>query len=136
VFRVCSLLSLLLGSGIHASEAFLLTRQSLRNRELQRRFEEVRQEINEGAYVAVSLRQHDVLHPTAADLLKVGEETGELAEGFANLRNDYRDSLSERLRRLTLGVSGCAIGGAFLFVAMVALAVVTSIFQVGNSIGL
>ena len=136
VFRVCSLLSLLLGSGIHASEAFRLTRQALRNRELRRRFEEVRQDVNEGAYVATSLSQHGLLHPTASDLLKVGEEVGELAGGFANLRNDYRDSLSERLRRLTLGVSGCAIGGAFLFVAMVALAVVTSIFQVGNSIGL
>lgn len=136
VYRLCSILSLLLGSGIHASQAFSLTRQAIRNLELRRRFEEVRNLVNEGASVAVSLLQHGLLHPTASDLLKVGEETGELHAGFETLREDYRDSLSDRLRNLTIIVSGAAIGGAFLFVTMVALAVVTSIFQVGNSIGL
>jgi len=136
VYRLCSILSLLLGSGIHASQAFSLTRQAIRNLELKRRFEEVRNLINEGASVAISLQQHGLLDPTAADLLKVGEETGELSTGFEGLRGDYREALSNRLSKLTILVSGIAIGGAFLFVTMVALAVVTSIFQVGNSIGL
>ena len=136
VYRLCSILSLLLGSGIHASQAFSLTRQAIRNLELRRRFEEVRNLVNEGASVAVSLQQHGLLNPTASDLLKVGEETGELSSGFETLREEYRESLSNRLRNLTIIVSGAAIGGAFLFVTMVALAVVTSIFQVGNSIGL
>ena len=136
VYRLCSILSLLLGSGIHASQAFTLTRQAIRNLELRRRFEEVRNQINEGASVATTLQQHGLLSPTASDLLKVGEETGELSAGFETLRGEYRDSLSNRLKSLTIFVSGGAIGGAFLFVTMVALAVVTSIFQVGNSIGL
>lgn len=136
IYRLCSILSLLLGSGIHASQAFSLTRQAIRNGELRRRFEEVRNLVNEGASVAVSLQQHGLLDPTAADLLKVGEETGELSKGFESLRDDYRDSLAGRLQKLTILVSGGAIAGAFLFVTMVALAVVTSIFQVGNSIGL
>ncbi len=136
VYRLCSILSLLLGSGIHASQAFSLTRQAIRNLELRQRFEEVRNLVNEGASVAVSLQQHGLLSPMASDLLKVGEETGELSVGFETLREDYRESLGNRLRNLTIIVSGAAIGGAFLFVTMVALAVVTSIFQVGNSIGL
>lgn len=136
IHRLCSLLALLLGSGIHASQAFALTRQAVRNSELRRRFEEVRNLVNEGASVAISLQQNGLLDPMAADLLKVGEETGELAAGFQSLRDDYRDTLADRLRGLTVLVSGIAIGGAFLFVTMVALAVVTSIFQVGNSIGL
>ncbi len=136
VYRLCSILSLLLGSGIHASQAFSLTRQAIRNGELRRRFEEVRNLVNEGGSVAVALQEKGLLDPTAADLLKVGEETGELAGGFQSLREDYRESLSERLRKLTILVSGGAIAGAFLFVTMVALAVVTSIFQVGTSIGL
>ena len=136
IYRLCSILSLLLSSGIHASQAFSLTRQAIRNGELRRRFEEVRNLVNEGASVAVSLQDRGLLDPTAADLLKVGEETGELASGFQSLREDYRESLSERLRKLTILVSGGAIAGAFLFVTMVALAVVTSIFQVGTSIGL
>ncbi|MEM0966859.1 MAG: type II secretion system F family protein [Verrucomicrobiota bacterium] len=136
VYRLCSILALLLGSGIHASQAFSLTRQAIRNLELRKRFEEVRSLVNEGASVAVSLQQHGLLDPTASDLLKVGEETGELSHGFDGLRADYRESLGDRLRNLTVIVSGGAIGGAFLFVTMVALAVVTSIFQVGNSIGL
>jgi len=136
IYRLCSLLALLLGSGIHASQAFSLTRTAFRNTELRRRFEIVRQSVNEGASVAVTLQQNGLLDPMPADLLKVGEETGELADGFQTIRDDYSDSLSERLRKLTILVSGAAIGGAFVFVTMVALAVVTSIFQVGGSIGL
>lgn len=136
IHRLCSLLALLLGSGIHASQAFGMTRLAFRNSELRRRFEAVRQSINEGASVAMTLQQNGLLDPMPADLLKVGEETGELAQGFESIRDDYSESLANRLRNLTVIVSGGAIGGAFLFVVMVALAVVTSIFQVGGSIGL
>ncbi len=136
IHRLCSLLALLLGSGIHASQAFSLTRTAFRNSELRRRFEIVRQSVNEGASVAVTLQQNGLLDPMPADLLKVGEEIGELADGFQTIRDDYSDSLGQRLQKLTVLVSGVAIGGAFVFVTMVALAVVTSIFQVGGSIGL
>jgi hypothetical protein len=46
----------------------------------------------------------------------------------------FRDQLTKRIKIMTTLVSGGALGFAFSLVALVAISIVTSIFQVSKSI--
>ena len=48
--------------------------------------------------------------------------------------NSFREQLTKKIKTMTTLVSGAALGFAFSLVAMVAIAIVTSIFEVSKSI--
>ena len=70
----------------------------------------------------------------ALDVLAVGENTGNLAHSMNEITEGFRDELTTRLSRLTAFVSTGALICAFLLVALIALGIVTSVFQVSRTL--
>ena len=68
------------------------------------------------------------------DVLEVGEKTGNLGNSLNDIAKTFRDELTKRIKVMTSLISGLALGFAFSLVALVAVSIVTSIFQVSKSI--
>ncbi len=134
LFQAGSLISTLLESGINTTEALLLTEQTIQNRTLRDRFHRARTQVNEGVSISAAFRKNQFMPDIALDVLAVGEDTGNLSHSMEEITRGFRERLSAQLARLITFVSTGALMFAFALVGLVAVGIVTSIFQVSRSI--
>jgi type II secretory pathway component PulF len=66
----------------------------------------------------------------------VGEDTGELAQSMADVTESFKESLSQRLNAMTTIVSSLALCFAFGLVTLIAIGIVTSVFEVSKTLSI
>ncbi|MGB0744965.1 MAG: type II secretion system F family protein, partial [Opitutales bacterium] len=130
LFQSGSLISTLLESGINTTETLQLTERTIANLELRERFHTSRSEVNEGLSIAQAFRRNQFMPDISVDILTVGEDTGNLGQSMNEVTRGFRDELTRRLGALTNIVSTGALTAAFILVALIAMGIVTSVFQV------
>ncbi len=134
LFQLSSLLSTLIWSGIGLTENLRLCEKTIRNRFLRQQFRSARALVNEGKSLPDALRKFKFMPLMQLDVIEVGEKTGNLGNSMEDSSRSFRDHLTKRIKTMTTLVSGAALGFAFTLVALVAISIVTSIFQVSKSI--
>jgi type II secretory pathway component PulF len=134
LFQVGNLISTLLESGINTTETLRLTERTVKNTDLRERFNVARGQVNEGLSIAQAFQRNHFMPDLAVDILTVGENTGNLGHSMNEITKGFRNELTARLSRLTSIVSTGALIFAFVLVALIALGIVTSIFQVSRSL--
>ena len=134
LFQLSSLLSTLIWSGIGLTENLRLCEKTIKNRFLRSRFRAARALVNEGKSLPESLRKFKLMPLMQLDVIEVGEKTGNLGNSMEDTSRAFRDQLTSKIKIMTTLVSGGALGFAFSLVALVAISIVTSIFQVSKSI--
>jgi type II secretory pathway component PulF len=134
MFQLTSLLSTLIWSGIGLTENLRLCEKTINNRFLRNRFRSARALVNEGKSLPEALRKFKFLPLIQLDVLEVGEKTGNLGNSMEDISNSFREQLTKKIKVMTTLVSGAALGFAFSLVALVAIAIVTSVFEVSKSI--
>lgn len=134
LFQVGNLISTLLESGINTTETLRLTERTVKNTELRKRFNVARGQVNEGLSIAQAFQRNRFMPDLAVDILTVGENTGNLAHSMSEITKGFRNELTDRLTRLTTLVSTGALICAFVLVALIAMGIVTSVFQVSRTL--
>ncbi len=134
LFQMTSLMETLVSSGIGLTENLRLVEKTMGNESMRQDFHLARIAVTEGKSLPDSFRQYRIMPVMQLDVLDIGEKTGNLAHSLGEIANVYRNELSRRIKRMTTFVSGGALGFAFALVALVAVSIVTSIFQVSKSI--
>lgn len=134
LFQVGNLISTLLESGINTTETLRLTERTVKNTELRDRFNIARGQVNEGLSIAQAFKRNEFMPDLAVDILTVGENTGNLAHSMTEVTKGFRGELTSRLTSLTAIVSTGALISAFILVALIAMGIVTSVFQVSRSL--
>lgn len=134
LYQVGSLVSTLLESGINTTETLRLTERTVKNTELRERFNLARGQVNEGLSIAQAFHRNEIMPDLSVDILTVGENTGNLAHSMGEITKGFRIELSARLAKLTTLVSTGALICAFVLVALIAMGIVTSVFQVSRSL--
>lgn len=134
LFQVGNLISTLLESGINTTETLRLTERTVKNTELRQRFNGARTQVNEGLSIAQAFQRNQFMPDLAVDILTVGENTGNLAHSMGEITKGFRNELTDRLTRLTTLVSTGALICAFVLVALIAMGIVTSVFQVSQTL--
>jgi type II secretory pathway component PulF len=134
LFQVGNLISTLLESGINTTETLRLTERTIKNTELRERFNVARSQVNEGLSIAQAFQRNQFMPDLAVDILTVGENTGNLAHSMNEITKGFRNELTARLTRLTALVSTGALICAFVLVALIAVGIVTSVFQVSRTL--
>ena len=134
LFQVGNLISTLLESGINTTETLRLTERTVKNTELRERFNTARGQVNEGLSIAQAFQRNHFMPDLAVDILTVGENTGNLAHSMNEITKGFRNELTDRLTRLTALVSTGALICAFVLVALIAVGIVTSVFQVSRTL--
>ena len=134
MFQLASLLSTLIWSGIGLTENLRLCEKTIKNRYIRSRFRSARALVNEGKSLPDALRKFKLMPLMQLDILEVGERTGNLGNSMEDSGRSFRDQLTKKIKTMTTLVSGGALGFAFSLVALVAISIVSSIFQVSKSI--
>ena len=134
LFQLSSLLSTLIWSGIGLTENLRLCEKTIKNRFLRSKFRAARALVNEGKSLPESLRKFKLMPLMQLDVIEVGEKTGNLGNSMEDTSRSFRNQLTSKIKIMTTLVSGGALGFAFSLVALVAISIVTSIFQVSKSI--
>ncbi|MGE4550295.1 MAG: type II secretion system F family protein, partial [Opitutales bacterium] len=134
LFQTASLMETLVSSGIGLTENLRLVERTIGNENMRRNFHLARVAVTEGKSLPDAFRQYKLMPIMQLDILDIGEKTGNLGHSLGEIANAYRNELSRRIKLMTNVVSGGALGFAFALVALVAVSIVTSIFQVSKSI--
>ena len=136
LYQTGNLITTLLQSGINTTETFKLTEKTIENAHMKQQFTMAKAQINEGASVTQAFRLQKFMPDVALDILSVGEDTGELAQSMADVTEGFKESLSQRLSALTTIVSSLALGFAFGLVTLIAIGIVTSVFEVSKTLSI
>ena len=136
LYQTGNLIATLLQSGINTTETFQLTEKTIENAHMKQQFTVAKGQINEGASVTQAFRLQKFMPDVALDILSVGEDTGELAQSMADVTEGFKESLSQRLSALTTIVSSLALGFAFGLVTLIAIGIVTSVFEVSKTLSI
>jgi type II secretory pathway component PulF len=111
-----------------------LTERTIKNTDLRERFHIARGQVNEGLSIAQAFKRNAFMPDLAIDILTVGENTGNLGHSMTEVTKGFRNELTKRLGLLTNLVASGALICAFLMVALIAIGIVTSVFQVSQTL--
>jgi len=134
IFQSSSLMATLMESGINTTESLRLSEKTFTNTHLKAKFGESRQQIQQGASVAIAFNRTQFMPDLALDILTVGENTGNLVNSLREITKIYRRELTRYLQILTAVISSAALIFAFILVTIIALSIIFSVFQVSNSL--
>ncbi len=89
---LCSEFSSLIESGMNIYEIINLVQEEAGNKHVKRSLEDIKELIQEGTELSCSMKAHNDIYPEFfTNMIKVGEETGELQEIFLKLAKYYND---------------------------------------------
>ncbi len=133
VLNFAHTLAVLLENGITTAEALRLAERTVGNEALRGRFAEATDRVLEGEALSTALGRTGVFEPLLLDRLSVSEQTGSLAPGLRDIARTCRNELDRFLNTFTKSVSAGVLVAAFSFVAFIAYAIVSAVFQVSSS---
>lgn len=133
VLNFCQTLSVLLENGITTSEALRLTERTVTNAALRERLNTATDRVLEGESLSSALQRTGFFPRLLIDRVGIAEQTGSLAPGLRDIARSYRSELDRWLHTFTTTVSGAVLAFAFSFVAFLAYAIVSAVFQVSSS---
>jgi type IV pilus assembly protein PilC len=125
-------LSTLLVNGVPVLTALKITEQIMPNVIVKEAIAKTREEVTDGKTIAQPLARSKLFPQLMIDLLKIGEETGDVPGALQNIAETYENELGIQLRVLTnllepamIIVMAIGVGG-LLFAVLSALLAITS----------
>ncbi len=98
--RILFTLATLLDSGVSLSEALQVVDKVANNEVYARRIRWARESLLQGNSIFAALESHEVFSPMALQMIKVGEETGTLAEMVRRIGALYEEDLEHQLDQM------------------------------------
>ncbi len=132
-------LSTLLENGVPVLTALKITEQVLPNRVIKEAIAKTRDAVTDGKTLAQPLAQSKIFPQLMVDLVKIGEETGDVPAALKNVADTYENELNIALRVMTnmiepVLIVAMAVGVGFLLLSVLS-AMFSLISNVGNSMG-
>ena len=127
-------LSTLLENGVPVLTALKITEQIIPNTIVKDAIAKTREEVTDGKTIAQPLGHSKVFPQLLVDLVKIGEETGDVPGALKNIADTYENELSIALRVLTnmiepvmIIVMACGVGFLLLSVLSAMFAITSNI---------
>jgi type IV pilus assembly protein PilC len=127
-------LSTLLVNGVPVLTALKITEQIMPNRMVKEAIAKTREEVTDGKTIAQPLARSKLFPQLMIDLLKIGEETGDVPGALQNIAETYENELSIQLRVMTnliepamIIVMAAGVGGLLFSILSAMFAITSSI---------
>jgi type II secretory pathway component PulF len=127
-------LSTLLQNGVPVLNALEITEQIVPNRILKQAIAKTRQEVTDGKTIAQPLARSKVFPQLMVDLIKIGEETGDVPGALGNLADTYESQLTIGLRVMTNMIEPIIICVMAVGVGFLLIAILSALFSITASI--
>lgn len=127
--RFSRTLSTLVAAGVDIIKALEITGQTSGNWVVEDALATVRQKVHEGVPIAQPLLDNDVFPPMVAQMVKIGEETGELEKMLAKIADFYEDEVDASVGALTSIVEPIMMLGVGVMVGIVIISMYLPMFK-------
>jgi type II secretory pathway component PulF len=127
-------LSTLLENGVPVLKALEITEQIIANRVIKQAIAKTRQEVTDGKTISQPLARSKVFPQLMVDLIKIGEETGDIPGALGNLAETYEAELTIGLRVMTTMIEPVILCVMALGVGFLLLAIFSALFAITASI--
>lgn len=136
VFNFISMLGILIDSGLPIIHSLKITGNSLKNRIYKLKVQEVLNQVKKGKKISECLRDSEYLFPgEVVEMFAVGEASASIAKVAQKIADQYQREIDNSLKKLTSIFEPIMILVVGLFVALLALAIMAPIFNLGNTVG-
>ncbi len=136
VFNFISMLGILIDSGLPIIASLKITGNALKNRIYKLKVQEVLNEVKNGKKISECLRDSDYLFPgEIVEMFAVGEASASIAKVAEKISAQYQREIDNSLKKLTSIFEPVMILVVGVFVALLALAIMAPIFNLGNTVG-
>ena len=129
-------LATLLHNGVPVLTALKITEQVIPNRILKDAIAKTRADVTDGKTLAQPLARSKIFPQLMIDLVKIGEETGDVPGALQNVASTYESELSIALRVMTnliepamIIVMAIGVGGLLFSILSAMLAITSSIHR-------
>ncbi len=127
-------LSTLLENGVPVLTALKITEQIIPNVMVKEAIAKTREEVTDGKTIAQPLARSKIFPQLMVDLVKIGEETGDVPGALKNVADTYENELSIALRVLTNMIEPVMIIVMALGVGFLLLSVLSAMFAITSNI--
>jgi len=127
-------LSTLLENGVPVLTALKITEQILPNVVVKEAIAKTREEVTDGKTIAQPLARSRVFPQLLVDLVKIGEDTGDVPGALKNIADTYENELSIALRVMTNMIEPVMIIIMALGVGFLLLSVLSAMFAITSNI--
>src|ERR1051326_558613 len=127
-------LSTLLENGVPVLTALKITEQIIPNSIVKEAIAKTREEVTDGKTIAQPLARSRIFPQLMVDLVKIGEETGDVPGALKNVADTYENELSIALRVLTNMIEPTMIIVMALGVGFLLLSVLSAMFAITANI--
>ena len=127
-------LSTLLENGVPVLTALKITEQIISNRIIKGAISKTREEVTDGKTIAQPLARSKVFPQLMVDLVKIGEDTGNVPGALKNLADTYENELSIALRVMTNMIEPAMIIVMAIGVGFLLLSVLSAMFAITANI--
>jgi type II secretory pathway component PulF len=125
----------LLQNGVPVLTALKITEQVIPNSIIKEAAAKARDAVTDGKTLAQPLAQSKVFPQLMVDLVKIGEETGDVAGALNNVAGTYENELNIALRVMTNLIEPALIIGMAVVVGFLLVAVLGAMFSMISNIG-
>jgi type IV pilus assembly protein PilC len=127
--RFSRTLSTLVASGVDIIKALEITGQTSGNWVIEEALGDVRVKVHEGVPIAQPLVENEVFPPMVAQMVKIGEETGELEKMLSKIADFYEDEVDAAVQSLTSIVEPVMMIGVGIMVGIVIISMYLPMFK-------
>jgi type IV pilus assembly protein PilC len=122
-------LSTLIASGVDIMKALDITAQTSGNWVVETATAEVRIRVQEGASIAQPLIENPIFPPMVSQMVKIGEETGELEKMLEKVADFYEDEVDAAIQALTSIIEPIMMIGVGVMVGIIVIAMYLPMFK-------
>ena len=128
-----SVMGAMLESRVELMDALRLASRGIRISRRKTMLDRAADDVRSGVALSAALERQDALTPTGYNLIRVGEQSGRLAEMMRALANVYEENSARRMRRVLTLIEPVAILliGGFLGTIMIGIILaITSVNEI------
>jgi type IV pilus assembly protein PilC len=127
--RFSRTLATLVGSGVDIVKALEITGNTSGNWVVEQALAEVRVKVHEGVPIAQPLIENPVFPPMVSQMIKIGEETGELEKMLGKIADFYEDEVEASINALTSIIEPITMIGVGVMVGIIVIAMYLPMFK-------
>src|SRR6187551_355778 len=127
--RFSRTLSTLVAAGVDIIKALEITGQTAGNWVIEEALSGVRAKVHEGVPIAQPLLENEIFPPMVAQMVKIGEETGELEKMLSKIADFYEDEVDASIQSLTAIIEPLMMIGVGVMVGIIIISMYMPMFK-------
>jgi len=133
--RLSRTLATLVTAGVDIIKALEISGSTAGNWVVETALEEVRTKVHEGVPIAQPLAENEIFPPMVSQMVKIGEETGELEKMLGKIADFYEDEVDTSIQSLTSIIEPVMMIGVGLMVGIIIISMYLPMFKMLTLIG-